>query len=85
MLYYTLTVRCPYPGCNNCPCTAYVVVESEPPPDAIITVPAPCHGAPGFCTAFRYFRRIDELPPGVVPIEYPTPPPPKLRWWRFGK
>jgi hypothetical protein len=84
MLYYTFTVRCPYPGCSNYPCTAYVAAESEPPPDAIFTVPAPCHGAPGFRTAFYYLRRIEELPPGAEPIPYPAPSR-KPRRWRFGK
>ena len=82
MLYYFVTVKCIH---CHCPCPWGVAAETEPPPDAKITIYCPQHGGP-IPVPFRCFKQVDELPPGTPIDPYPPPPPPpKPRWWQFWK
>lgn len=84
--FYYHAPKCVHCGC---PCPTGFVVETEPSPDAKVIIYCPMHGGP---IPFRFhdFRKVDELPPGVVARPYPPPTPssqaqPATVRWQFWK
>jgi hypothetical protein len=82
VLYYTMTVECPH-----CRFRWHCAVEAEvePPPGHAFEVVCPNDGG-RHRVGFRYFRKVEQLPPDAHPQHYPPPPePPAKRWWEFWK
>jgi hypothetical protein len=83
LLYYSMTLCCPF--CPGKPFTCRVVAEVEPPPDTIFRLRCPQDGMP-LAVRFSNFKPCDPFPPDTFAFHYPPKPePPKPRWWQFWK
>jgi hypothetical protein len=82
MLYYVLTLECP--DCRS-PCSAALVAEGEPPPEAIFEIKCPSHGGP-IPIGFGSFKPTKPFSPTAQALRHPPQrllPAPFRRWWRL--
>ncbi|MBM3982366.1 MAG: hypothetical protein FJ304_19280 [Planctomycetes bacterium] len=83
MLYFSITMCCPY--CPDRPFTCRLAVEVEPPPDTIFLPRCPYDAMP-LRVRFSEFKPCEPFPPDAPALRYQElPPPPKPRWWQFWK